>query len=186
MGPPSRHERFWGEAATPAHLADERWRQWKRAGRSVSSSPSYAPVEEHITELASFSQDATDRAARRIESALVQQFARYLRQKGHQPSRVDITIDRELVRADLYDRTEGVLYEAKASPDRRKIRMAIGQLLDYRRFVTPQPQLRVLVPEPPSHDLRRLLAAVGIGAVWPEREGWQDVEPDLLESVAES
>ena len=64
--------------------------------------------------------------------------------------------------------------------------MAIGQLLDYRRFVTPQPQLRVLVPEPPSHDLRRLLAAVGIGAVWPEREGWQDVEPDLLESVAES
>jgi hypothetical protein len=179
-------ERFWGDAAMPAHLADERWRQWKRAASSVNQSLSYAPVEEHITERASFSQDATEREAYRIESALVQQFARYLRQKGHEPSRVDITVDQEVIRADLYDRTTDVLYEAKASPDRRKLRMAIGQLLDYRRFVTPQPQLRVLVPEPPNQDLCRLLAAVGIGAAWPEREGWQEVEPDRLGSVAVS
>jgi len=31
----------------------------------------------------------------------------------------------------LFDNTDRVLYEAKAAPERQKIRMAIGQLLDY-------------------------------------------------------
>ena len=104
----------------------------------------------------------------------------------HGSRRIDITVDQEVIRVDLFDRTTGVLYEAKASPDRQKIRMAIGQLLDYQRFVTPQPQLRVLVPELPKQDLRRLLAAVGIGVVWPDREGWQEVGPGRPGSVAMS
>lgn len=174
------HERFWGEAASPARVADERWRQWAQAARSAIRPVSYARVEAHITESTHFSQHATGRVARRIESALVQRFAEYLRQQGHELSRVDISVDEGVIRADLYDATTGVLYEAKASADRGKIRMAIGQLLDYRRFVKPEPQLRVLVPEPPSQDLRYFLASVEIGAVWPELEGWQDVEPERL------
>jgi hypothetical protein len=36
---------------------------------------------------------------------------------------------------DLYDKTTGTLVEAKGSVKRESIRMAIGQIADYRRHV---------------------------------------------------
>jgi hypothetical protein len=46
--------------------------------------------------------------------------------------------------------------------------MATGQLLDYRRHVSPpNPALAVLLPEEPHEDLKSLLAEVGIAlAYW--------------------
>jgi hypothetical protein len=140
----------------------------------------YAPVEEHLTERARVSQNAMEREALRFESRLVRRFASYLGHMGHETSSVVIHLDHEVIRADLFDSTDRVLYEAKAAPERQKIRMAIGQLLDYARFIVPEPRLRVLVPTEPNHDLRRLLAVARIGATWPEREGWRHFDPDAL------
>ena len=187
-----RNERSRPESALPAHVADERLSQWleqKRAERAAADEPSvepqinFVPVEAHLTQRANFVQDARERKADRIESALVQRFTDYLRQQGRDPCGVDIPVGQQVIRADLFDRTTGVLYEAKASPDRQKIRMAIGQLFDYRRRFPDRPELCVLVPESPEQDLRDLLADVGIGAVWPEHGEWLEVEPDRLGTV---
>lgn len=68
---------------------------------------------------------------------------------------------------DLYDNTVGELYEAKAAATRPHIRLALGQLLDYRRHLpTPPAKLTVLVPSPPSEDLTALLHEHGVGVVW--------------------
>jgi hypothetical protein len=88
-----------------------------------------------------------------------------------------IQVGKEVIRADLFDATEHILYEAKASPDRQKLRMAIGQLLDYERFVRPQPRLRVLLPGQPSPDLQELLVLTGIGFAWPDQGGWRCSDP---------
>jgi hypothetical protein len=67
-----------------------------------------------------------------------------------------------------------VLVEAKATDARYAIRMAIGQLHDYRRFEPTTPELAVLVPREPIRDLRRLLAGLTIGCVWPRGDGYRD------------
>ncbi|WP_128645942.1 hypothetical protein [Rhodococcus sp. BS-15] len=81
--------------------------------------------------------------------------------------------------ADLFDNTNGVLYEAKASASREAVRMALGQLLDYRRHFKTPPALSVLLPEPPVGDLIELLREHGIGCVHESDEGF--VYPTLPE-----
>jgi hypothetical protein len=72
---------------------------------------------------------------------------------------------------DLYDAERGELYEVKATNSREDIRMAIGQLLDYRRWIEPSPvRITVVIPGPPLPDMADLLAALGIGVVYKERE----------------
>lgn len=77
---------------------------------------------------------------------------------------------------DLYDANAHVLYEAKSTSSRESIRMAIGQLMDYRRNVEPKnPTLAVLLPSKPHPDLQDLLDSVGINIVYQyngEFEGW--------------
>jgi len=46
--------------------------------------------------------------------------------------------------------------------------MAIGQLLDYRRFVDSSPRLAVLLPSNPRRDLRVLLQSANVEIVWRE------------------
>jgi hypothetical protein len=46
--------------------------------------------------------------------------------------------------------------------------MAIGQLLDYGRFVKPSPRLAVLLPSRPREDLCELLTHAGVELVWRE------------------
>ena len=69
---------------------------------------------------------------------------------------------------DVYDKTAGVLIEAKGTVAREALRMAIGQLLDYRRFAASDTRLAVLVPERPRADLMALFESVGVNAIWPE------------------
>jgi hypothetical protein len=157
------------------------------AGRTDASRDgrvTYPAVEAHITERADYLQDAEVKQALRLESELVQQFAQHLEEKGHAPSGVAVAVGTEVIRADLLDHTDGVLYEAKASPDRERIRAAIGQLYDYRRFIVPAPKLRVLLPTRPNRDLCVLLAMAGIGATWRDGAEWKDADPAALTSQA--
>lgn len=68
---------------------------------------------------------------------------------------------------DLYDISAHVLYELKSDSSREAVRMAIGQLLDYRRHIVPaDPALAVLLPDEPHEDLRSLLDSVNITLVY--------------------
>ncbi|THV31314.1 hypothetical protein [Glycomyces paridis] len=104
----------------------------------------------------------------RREAELCARFEAALLAHGHALCRYEIRVkgERGILRTDTVDVTAGVLYEAKAGADRDSIRMAIGQLLDYRRHLDPVPSaLAVLLPEAPSADLRDLLDEVGIAVV---------------------
>jgi hypothetical protein len=72
---------------------------------------------------------------------------------------------------DIFDSTQNVLYEAKGVATREAIRLAIGQLLDYRRHVPTNPSMAVLVPVRPSDDLVQLLNGLNIRCVYETRLG---------------
>jgi hypothetical protein len=102
----------------------------------------------------------------------VKHYESHLRQRGHDVARLKIVPPGEHrpLFCDLFDRTANTVIEAKGSVTREAIRMAIGQLRDYGRFI-PGAQLVVLVPEQPRGDLLAFLNAVSIDAVWPESDG---------------
>ena len=62
------------------------------------------------------------------------------------------------LRCDIFLPEKNVLIEAKSTRRRESIRMAIGQLLDYRRYEETDPDLAVLLPSLPNRDIRDLLA----------------------------
>ncbi|MFE2520437.1 hypothetical protein [Streptomyces mirabilis] len=68
------------------------------------------------------------------------------------------------------------LYELKGSSSRNAVRMAIGQLLDYRRHVPPKDaRLVVVLPERPEDDLADLIESAGMGLVYEDGDkfvGW--------------
>lgn len=114
----------------------------------------------------------------RREAKLSDDFQAFLESKQHQVGRFQISVEglSSTLRTDLYDGTACVLYEAKGTTSREDVRMAIGQLLDYRRHVSPpDPTLAVLLPEEPHSDLRALLASTNIALVYREGKdfvGW--------------
>ncbi|MBA4021701.1 MAG: hypothetical protein C0482_05010 [Gordonia sp.] len=103
----------------------------------------------------------------RVEAALVDRFATWLSKDSHKVAGYRLWcrgIERPLF-ADLFDATDNVLYEAKASASREAVRMALGQLLDYSRHISPSPRLAVLLPESPADDLVNLLSDYGVACV---------------------
>ena len=99
----------------------------------------------------------------------------FLERQGHDVCRLKIVPPGEAkpLFSDLYDRTTGTLIEAKGSVERDAIRMAIGQLTDYRRFVDGGPNdLGVLLPSEPRADLLALLTSQNIMAIWPDGTGY--------------
>jgi hypothetical protein len=110
--------------------------------------------------------------AERRESALVQRFKAFMQNQGHTVERHRITPVGETkpLFTDIYVKSLNVLIEAKGSTDRNAIRMAISQLLDYRRFIDgPEVKCVVLLPEVPRPDLMQLLAHAGIYIYFPEK-----------------
>jgi hypothetical protein len=55
-------------------------------------------------------------------------------------------------------------HEAKGSAERLSVRLALGQVFDYGRYVEGS-RLAVLLPEAPAADLVELLEAHGVGCV---------------------
>ena len=60
------------------------------------------------------------------------------------------------------------MIEAKPDPDRGSLRIAIGQLLDYRRFLPHQAgtDLAVLTITPPPKEYMELLQDLQITVLW--------------------
>ncbi len=80
-------------------------------------------------------------------------------------------IDGSMLSVDLFDLTHWRLLEAKVKVDRETIRMAIGQLRDYKRFYDRSPSLAVLLPFRPSVDCLKLLTDNRISVIWEKSSG---------------
>jgi hypothetical protein len=136
---------------------------------------SEVPVEEQWTERHFVNPNREPYEAERREQGLVLSFRDHLRRLRHDVCRLKILPPGEAkpLFCDLYDRTTGTLIEAKGTVERGAIRMAIGQLADYKRFVDGGAQnLAVLLPDRPRKDLCELLAAEGIELIWPADHGF--------------
>ena len=74
--------------------------------------------------------------AERREQRLVLAYRDHLESQGHEVTRHMYSVGGagSPLGCDLVDETAQVLYEAKGDVRRASVRMAIGQLLDYRRF----------------------------------------------------
>ncbi|TWV45536.1 restriction endonuclease [Streptomyces misionensis] len=138
-------------------------------------------VEQHETEKSFVQPNQEPHEAERREGKLVQQFSDFLRSKGYQVSRHRILPPGETrpLLTDLFVPDIGLLVEAKGSVTRENVRMAIGQLADYGRFLDAQHQA-ILVPSKPRQDLTDLVVSVGQAVIWQEGKGFRSTDPDLL------
>jgi hypothetical protein len=68
---------------------------------------------------------------------------------------------------DVFVRETRELVEAKASSSREHIRMALGQILDYARYVDHS-GLAVLVPTRPAQEMIDLLIAHNVSCIWED------------------
>ncbi len=148
-----------------------------RLDRVSSPGVEDVPVEEQWTEKAFVAPSRKEYEAERREQTLVLAFRDHLLKRGHAVARLKIVPPGEAkpLFSDLIDRTTNTLFEAKGTVERGAIRMAIGQLLDYSRFLDPSPRLAVLLPSRPREDLCELLTGVGIGLVWRDGRKFEEL-----------
>ena len=114
----------------------------------------------------------------RREQTLVLDLKRHLMNLGHEVKRQRLLPPGEArpIVTDLFDLTSGTLIEAKGTVERNAIRMAIGQLCDYRRLFKPGEVKHVaaLFPREPRADLCALLAEQGIVVIHRTENGFAD------------
>ncbi|HWT93711.1 MAG TPA: hypothetical protein VN238_11980 [Solirubrobacteraceae bacterium] len=144
------------------------------------------PVEKQHTEKAFVEPTREPYEAERREQKLVLDLKRHLESLERSVCRLRIVPPGEAkpLFTDLYDEAIGTLIEAKGTVERGAIRMAIGQLADYRRFVDGANHCAVLLPSQPRQDLLALLKAEDIHAIWPEKQGFVDTVNGTLVGMA--
>lgn len=132
--------------------------------------------EQHTTSETIADVPGGPRTVLRREGLLMEAFKKDLEAAGHVHKSFQITIAGEVgaLTPDLYDITDHVLYEAKGLTTRTNIRMAIGQLADYRRHLPNPEGLRaaVLLPSEPSKDVKDLLASQNVHLVYQTEDGF--------------
>lgn len=99
------------------------------------------------------------------EALLVERFQQHLESHGREVMRYRIVPQGSAaLYSDLADVTDNIMYEAKGSAERMSVRLALGQVLDYGRYVEGS-RLAILLPEEPAADLVELLEAHDVGCV---------------------
>lgn len=128
------------------------------------------PTEANDKTSYEFQQLGTKTAVKR-EAELTHRFEAYLRET-HQHSvaryRIATAGSSGNQFTDLADETAKILYEAKGITNRMSVRLALGQILDYGRYVKkryPGTELSLLLPQSPPADMIELLESLGIGCV---------------------
>jgi hypothetical protein len=126
-------------------------------------------------------RDVSSYEVKRLESEIVNEYQTYLRARGHAVVRHQYTVgpDHEALFCDLFDETDWILFEAKGDVTREKLRMAVGQLFDYRRFYLKErpPVLAVLLPRRPSNDLWQYLRSLKIRVIFKiSKDEWEVAE----------
>ena len=128
---------------------------------------------QHVEQFQVSVQDKVIEATRR-EQSLVLAFAEHLGNQGHRVTRHWYRPGGPVppLVCDLVDETDHVLYEAKGDIRRASVRMAIGQLFDYRRFEPASTSLAVLLPRQPAPDVIDLIRSVPASVVWRTMDGF--------------
>ncbi len=168
--------------ANPVPLTTDEWRALRRhvgrQGHTYRPDPAAGPV---ITtrRIADVQEDvdvlAPQGGQRRTysESRLVKEYERFLgRALVVRPVRLP---SKELLVCDAFDEQNNLLIEAKSSASRQDIRMAIGQLFDYRRYMGAGTKLAILLPARPSDDLLALLRDVKVQVIVRDDTGFVTV-----------
>jgi hypothetical protein len=134
------------------------------------------PVEAGHVEGYEVTRKATVQRAERREARLVRDYQEFLEAKGDEVVRKKLLPSDQTrpLFSDVFNVTRGQLVEAKASGDRGDIRMAIGQLADYGRFVPPKSRCAVLLEVKPHTDLLELLETQKIAVIWRRGERFVD------------
>lgn len=133
-------------------------------------------IEQQHTETFMVRPSGELRAAERAENRLVLQYSEYMAAKGIVVGRKRYVPAGEVqpMFSDLWVEARQALIEAKSSDSRDAVRLAIGQLYDYRRFHEPTTRLAVLLPYKPSADRLALLHGAGIEAIWQHGDEFRD------------
>ena len=128
------------------------------------------PLEAH--NVASFAANPatgpTD--VERREAALVQRYSAWIAAQGISTVRNKIRIAGRPLLTDVFTQQTKELVEAKGSARRDSVRLALGQILDYARYVKPD-SLAVLLPVQPPEDMVTLLADYGVHCVYETDPG---------------
>ncbi|HET7417118.1 MAG TPA: hypothetical protein VFJ61_05800 [Solirubrobacterales bacterium] len=136
------------------------------------------PLEQQETEKAYVNPSREPYEAERREQKLVLSLEAHLVALGHEVSRQRLLPPGEVrpIITDLFDATTGTLVEAKGTVQRNAIRMAIGQLLDYKRFFRAGElnHIAALFPTEPRADLCDLLREQKIVCIYPTGSGFED------------
>ena len=103
----------------------------------------------------------------REESALVGRYADWIALKtGSKSHRHAVpTPAGHLMFTDLFVESTRELVEAKSSSSRQHMRLALGQVLDYARYVDHS-SLAVLTPTRPAGELIDLMTSHGVNTIW--------------------
>ncbi|MBB4905407.1 hypothetical protein [Actinophytocola algeriensis] len=125
------------------------------------------PIEKNITETFSSNPTQQPTEMERREAALVERYAKSLAAENISTNRNKISFpySKRAYYTDLFDVSRAELIEAKGSASRNHVRLAIGQLCDYSRYV-PHRARAVLLPTDPGPDLVQLLNSVGIVCIF--------------------
>lgn len=148
-----------------------------KAAPNTETSGTFVVPEAFGTKLSIRAATAATVAVRH-EAELTQEYKELLESAGHQTGAFQIKVKglTSTLRTDLYDATDHVLYEAKGSNSREDIRMALGQILDYSRYVTApgredEPRRAILLPAAPTPDMYALLDRYDVAVVYRSADG---------------
>ncbi|MEU4499802.1 restriction endonuclease [Streptomyces sp. NPDC024089] len=155
-----------------------------RLGRLLADGPHSVdelPLERNETERAFVDPNREPYEAERKEARLVVEFSDYLARRGYRSCRHRIMPPGETrpLFTDLYVKDLGLLVEAKGSVTRENIRMALGQLADYGRFVDHETRA-LLLPSKPRADLLGLVDSQGCVVIWPEAKKYASTRAYVL------
>lgn len=139
----------------------------------------FIPVERQHTRSGVAAPGGKPYEYKREEASIVHDYTSYLMDLGHSVGRLEIHPEGEVapIYCDLWDETTCELVEAKSRATREAMRLAVGQLMDYGRFVDAKARKTVLVPSPPRDDLLAYLRSAGVSVVYPDGDSWRRVEP---------
>jgi len=138
----------------------------------VIGAPDTVPLER-VNEFAYAVSAHASRENIKHEATLVHDYVGYLEARGHSTARKRIpSRSSGSLWTDLYDVTDDVLYEAKGGTTREAVRLALGQILDYDRYVHPTHRA-ALLPQRPSDDMCELLAIHAVGVAFRYKSSFE-------------
>jgi hypothetical protein len=136
----------------------------ENAGHDAADQPRH-PTNEAVV-------NAESPAAERREAELVRRYVAFLQASGYPVDRRRIPypgVDSSLL-IDVFDRRRRELVESKSSASRQHVRLALGQLFDYARYIEHD-SLAVLLPSDPGQDLVELLHGVNVVCIYEQSPG---------------